>query len=73
MKNECRGSGFSVHPSRSFLEPGDRTECSWCHRTVPVTRSLQLRAHSVVSAPATDGFRRALPTAGPRRLAQPRG
>ena len=28
MKNECRRSGISVRPSRRFLQPGDRTECS---------------------------------------------
>ena len=72
MKNECRGSGFSVRPSRPFLQPGDRTECSWCHRTVAVTRTLQLRAHSVALAPVTDGLHRALPAAGPRRTGESR-
>ena len=53
MKNACRGSGFDVRISRPFLVPGEETECSWCHRTVTVTRSLRFRAHSVASAPIT--------------------
>ena len=72
MKNRCQGSGFFVRTSRPFLEPGDPTECSWCHRMVPVTRSFQLRAHSVASAPATETLRRSLPATGPRRAGEPR-
>jgi phage portal protein BeeE len=67
MKNECQGSGFYVGASRSFLEPGERTECSWCHRMVPVTRTLQLRTHSLALAPAPDGLRRSISSPGPRR------
>jgi hypothetical protein len=67
MKNGCPGSGFDVRPSRPFLEPGERTECSWCHRMVPVTRTLQLRAHSLAQAPAQDGLRRSILSARPRR------
>jgi hypothetical protein len=72
MKYECRGSGFDVRPSRPFLEPGERTECSWCHRMVAVTRSMQLRAHSTAAAPERDGLRRSLPTSGRRRAGEPR-
>jgi hypothetical protein len=54
MKNACRGSGFDVRISRPFLVPGEETECSWCHRTVTVTRSLRLRAHSIADAPVTE-------------------
>jgi hypothetical protein len=72
MKNQCRGSGFDVRPSRPFLQPGERTECSWCHRMVAVTRSMQLRSHSTASAPASDGLRRSLPASGPRRAGEPR-
>ncbi|MEA2617451.1 MAG: hypothetical protein QOE72_3234 [Chloroflexota bacterium] len=67
MKNGCPGSGFDVRPSRPFLEPGERTECSWCHRMVPVTRTLQLRAHSLTQAPAQDGLRRSILSPRPRR------
>ena len=67
MKNGCQGSGFYVGASRSFLEPGERTECSWCHRMVPVTRTLQLRAHSLAQAPAQDGLRRSMSAPSPRR------
>jgi hypothetical protein len=72
MKNGCRGSGFDVRPSRPFLKPGERTECSWCHWMVTVTRNMQLRAHSTAPAPASDGLRRSLPAAGSRRAGEPR-
>jgi hypothetical protein len=72
MKNGCPGSGFDVRPSRPFLEPGERTECSWCHRMVPVTRTLQLRAHSLTQAPARDGLRRSIPSSrSPRSGGRP--
>ena len=67
MKNECQGSGFYVGASRSFLEPGERTECSWCHRMVSVTRTLQLRAHSLTQSPVQDGLRRSMSSLSSRR------
>jgi len=71
MKNECRGSGFDIRISRPFLEPGDETECSWCHRMVRVTRGLHLRAHSLASAPVREGLRGPVSGGGgPRRAAQ---
>jgi hypothetical protein len=72
MKNECQGSGFDVRVSRPFLQPGEETECSWCHRMVRVTRSMQVRAHSVASAPAKDSLRQSLPAPRPRRIGQAR-
>jgi hypothetical protein len=72
MKNACRGSGFDVRPSRPFLAPGERTECSWCHRMVAVTRTMQLRAHSTAAAPERDGLRRSLPASGRRRAGESR-
>ena len=71
MKNACHGSGFDVRVSRPFLEPGDETECSWCHRTVTVTRSLRLRAHSLATAPLSDRDRRGGPRTVPRTEPEP--
>lgn len=54
MKNACRGSGFDVRVSRPFLEPGEETECGWCHQSVAVTSSRRLRAHSTTGAPIAE-------------------